>query len=78
MLTESPAFVSPISVVHFEYYDSIGDLKLTVQGSAENIQCIVGSQDLDIPEVIPFGQAQKPGLSDYADSIETMEFLARL
>lgn len=78
MLTESPAFVSPISVVHFEYYDALDDLKIRLQESADSIQCIVGSNDLDIPQVIPFGQAQKPGLSDYADSVDTMEFLSGL
>jgi len=78
MLTESPAFVSPISVVHFEYYNSIEDLKPLLQESEEKIQCIVGNSNLDIPGIIPFGQAQKPGLSDYADSVDTMAFLAAL
>ena len=78
MLTESTAFVSPISVVHFEYYNSIEDLKPLLQESEEKIQCIVGNSNLDIPGIIPFGQAQKPGLSDYADSVDTMAFLAAL
>ena len=46
MLTESPAFVSPISVVHFEYYNIITDLKPLLEESAEKIQCITGSTDL--------------------------------
>ncbi len=38
----------------------------------DNIQCIV-SQGL-----IPFGQAQHPGLSDYADGVDTLQFLKTL
>jgi len=34
------------------------------------IQCVVGQ------DYIPFGRAQCPSLMDYADGMDTMEFLA--
>jgi len=36
---------------------------------AEDIQCIAGHG------AVPFGQAQQPGLADYADGVDTLEFL---
>ena len=38
----------------------------------ENIQCIIGNG------AIAFGEAQQPGLFDYADGKDTMEFLLGL
>jgi hypothetical protein len=41
--------------------------------SAEkDIQCITGKND------IPFGQAQQPCLTDYADGVDTLQFLLSL
>jgi len=37
-----------------------------------SIQCIVGS------DFIPFGKAQAPGLTDYANTIDTMAWLENL
>ncbi|MBS1592605.1 MAG: acyl-CoA reductase, partial [Bacteroidetes bacterium] len=37
-----------------------------------DIQCIVGK------EFIPFGKAQEPTLTDYADGIDTIQFLLDL
>ena len=39
----------------------------SLQGNDE-IQCITGNS------VLPFGKAQSPGLSDYADGVDTMQF----
>lgn len=78
LLNESSAFVSPISVVHFEYYKSMEEVKSVLELASEKIQCVVGNSDSGITGVIPFGQAQYPGLSDYADSVDTMKFMAEL
>ena len=37
-----------------------------------DIQCIVGH------EYITFGQSQRPAINDYADGVDTMEFLSKL
>ena len=78
LLTESPAFVSAISVVHFEYYNTLDDVKPLLEDSADKIQCVVGPANLEIENAVAFGQAQEPGLSDYADSVDTMLFLSQL
>ena len=76
LLTESPALVSPISVVHFEYYNSLEDVKFILAEAESKIQCVVGKIDTDIQGILSFGQAQKPTLFDYADSVDTMAFLS--
>jgi hypothetical protein len=78
ILTESKALVSAISVVHFEYYDTLDDLKPILLEASDKIQCIVSSPELEIDHTIPFGLAQKPAIHDYADSVDTMAFLAEL
>lgn len=78
IFNESAAFVSPISVVHFEFYDDADSVKRLLEESAEKVQCIVGGQDTDIDGVIAFGLAQSPGLDDYADAVDTMVFLSSL
>jgi len=78
MLMESEALVSPISVLHFEYYDSPEAISAFIESAGEKIQCVVGNEDSNVSGVIPFGQAQQPTLYDYADSVDTMAFLSTL
>jgi len=78
LATESEALVSPISVLHYQAYHSVEELKALLRESEEKIQCVVASPLLHLPEALPFGGAQTPGLSDYADGIDTMAFLAGL
>lgn len=78
MITQNPALVSPISVLHYENYGSHQEVKTLLDASSEKIQCVVGADHAIIKDMIPFGVAQQPGLSDYADSVDTMAFLADL
>ncbi len=68
ILYEEENIFSPVSQLNYSFYNDkialLNDLKKN-----ENIQCIVGEKS------ISFGTAQKPGLFDYADGIDTMEFL---
>ncbi|HXA01858.1 MAG TPA: hypothetical protein VNW99_07720 [Cytophagaceae bacterium] len=77
MLRESESLFSPISVVHFERYSGIGDLQARLGKWHEKIQILVGSHQI-IPEAVTFGQAQCPTVMDYADGVDTMEFLLNL
>ncbi len=77
LITRDPRFSSPPSVLHYEEYRSEGELLERVRAEEEHIQCIVSSQPW-LKESIPFGTAQKPELWDYADGVDTMEFLLSL
>jgi len=67
----------PISVLNYEYYSDKADLLTKIKNDRENIQCIVGDADL-VPDALPFGKAQMPHVDDYADNVDTMQFLSEL
>lgn len=77
LLTEHAGLVSPIAVVYYQVYQDQQELQEMLRMQAEKLQCIV-SADGWYPGSVAFGQAQLPGLSDYADHIDTMEFLSSL
>ena len=71
LLIEDRHLFSPISQVNYQYYDNKEDILQILSGN-EELQCIVGSG------FIPFGHSQTPALSDYADGVNTLEFLRQL
>lgn len=72
IVTESEELVSPVGVLHVHRYDSAQALESWLNQHAEKIQCVVGHK------AIPFGQAQMPALDDFADGVNTYEFLVNL
>jgi hypothetical protein len=74
---QSKEIVSPLSVVFFDSYNNPDQLNEMMLLDGEKIQCIAsanGWYDLSYP----FGSLQKPDIWDYADNIDTMEFLLEL
>lgn len=74
LIRASEELVSPISVLFYQEYSDLDELNDWLSTSAEKIQCVVGAGQGQIP----FGDAQKPTLTDYADGVDTMAFLAGL
>ncbi|MDA8692978.1 acyl-CoA reductase [Saprospiraceae bacterium] len=75
---ESPDLVSRIACLHFEYYDSRNDLESKLTEVKDKLQCVVSSEPVLDFTHFTFGQAQKPALHDYADGVDTLEFLSQL
>ncbi len=75
MLKENTALSSPISVIYYEYYKDINQLSKYLKVQEDNLQCIVSQVELPDLQTIKYAQAQKPELWDYADNINTIEFL---
>ena len=71
ILTENSSPFSPVSQVHYHYYSNKPLLTEQLAGNM-SIQCVVGH------DYISFGEAQQPGLIDYADGVDTMAFLQGL
>jgi hypothetical protein len=71
LLVENNAPFSRISQLHYEFYTDEQAVREQIKGN-ENIQCIVSYADTD------FGTAQRPGICDYADGTDTMQFLSAL
>ncbi len=76
LLKEDTALSSPISVVFFERYSNIEGLKNELEAQSEAIQCVVSKAGF-APEIY-FGESQRPRLWEYADGIDTVEFLLKL
>lgn len=74
---EESSLMSPISVLHTETYQSIDLLHNQLFHLRDQIQCIVSSHK-DLKNAIPPGRSQFPELWDYADGVDTMEFLMNL
>lgn len=72
-IKEDSSYASPISSVFYEFYDDISEVKERLQFDEDQIQCIVSSGIVE--NSTRFGQTQKPQLWDYADNVDTMQFL---
>ncbi len=77
ILKEDAAYASPVAVVHYEHYHDITELNKLLNLHHEHIQCIV-SVDEQIKGAIKPGKSQYPQLWNYADNVDTIEFLMGL
>lgn len=77
VLKEDEGLSSPIGVLYFQYYNELDSVKEFIHLNQEQIQCVVSKPNF-MNGSIPFGKAQEPELWDYADNVDTMEFLLNL
>jgi hypothetical protein len=75
-IKEDSSYASPISSVFYEFYESIEDVRAKLQSEGDQIQCIVSNNVVN--GSIPFGKTQQPELWDYADNVDTINFLSRI
>jgi hypothetical protein len=75
-IKEDASYASPIASVFYEFYDDLNILKKRIVTESEQIQCIVSNNLIE--KSISFGTTQKPQLWDYADNIDTIDFLLTL
>ena len=71
LLKEEKGLSSPVAVLYYEYYESLSAFNNEIELVKDKIQCVVGHNH------VPFGKAQSPHLWDYADGIDTLEFLSK-
>ena len=71
LMKEDQEISSPVSVLHFEYYKSFEIVLRKTETMKDKIQCVVNKRS------VPFGEAQMPHLWDYADGVDTLEFLLK-
>lgn len=75
LFKEDEGMVSPISVVFYETYPDLKSLQDRLKEQEEKTQCVVGHKPLG---EVPFGQAQRPEVWEYADRVDTIAFLKNL
>lgn len=76
MIKEDESYASPIASVFYECYDNSDDLKIKLWEDREKIQCVVANGFIE--NEVKFGQTQHPQLWDYADGVNTLEFLSKI
>jgi len=79
LVKEDERMVSPLAVVFYEQYKDIVSVEALLERESENIQCIVSTTNVKAAnQVVGFGDSQQPALWDYADGVDTMDFLTKL
>lgn len=70
MLQDNAGLAAPVSMVNYEEYDDIATAELWCREHSDELQVIIRHGF--------FGQAQHPTLTDFADGVNTLQFLAAL
>ncbi len=76
LVTENEKLHSPLACIFYEYYDDIDQVKNWLSDHSDEIQVVVSH--LDQLESNRFGSTQKTTLFDYADGVNTLDFLSKL
>ncbi|WP_347158240.1 acyl-CoA reductase [Pontibacter chitinilyticus] len=77
LVQQSEAMISPISVLFYDTFTSLADLRQKLAAVKDQVQCIVSAHGW-LEGSIPFGQTPRPMVWDYADGIDTLAFLQQL
>ena len=77
LLKEDERLTSPLAVLFYEEYEQLQALEDKLKNQSENIQCVISKSPLSL-NTFGFGQSQHPKLWDYADDVNTIEFLNNL
>lgn len=72
LLKETKLLSSPLGMLYYHFYDDFDEVNSYCEEHKDSIQCRVGAGGLS------FGSAQSPKLNDYADNVDTMQWLNSL
>jgi hypothetical protein len=75
ILRELRELGSPVSILNIIYYHHISEVDHFLLENMAGIQCMVSAKDYAGLPHVNFGMSQQPALDDFADNINTMEFL---
>ncbi len=79
LLTESEKLTSPLAVLHWQSYENQAQLEHLINMQEDMIQVVVTEQYLKIKATqVKFGESQYPKLWDYADGVNTIDFLTNI
>lgn len=78
LVKEDEGLSSPLAVLYYETYHTIDEVIEKLKQQRDQIQCIVGDVASKELPILNFGQSQHPKLWDYADNVNTIDFLQKL
>ncbi len=74
---KSDELQSRIASIHYQEFESLDLIKKYLEETANELQVVVAKEAV-FERVCGFGQSQKPAIDDFADGVDTMEFLINL
>lgn len=78
ILLQNDDLISPVGCLYYSHYQDLQSLESKLLGLREDIQVVVTETQMrDLP-MAGFGAAQQPALADYADGVDTLDFLLNL
>ncbi|WP_316803770.1 acyl-CoA reductase [Pedobacter nototheniae] len=77
LLKEDDSLTSPLAVLFYEEYQHLEAVETILKDKEEQIQCVITKADLNM-HTFNFGESQHPKLWDYADNVNTIDFLNQL
>ena len=72
------AIASRIAALHYSFFEDSPTLQAELSTHKMDIQCVISDRELEGFKVFDYGKAQQPSLDDYADGVDTLEFLLSL
>ena len=72
LLYENEELFSPLAMIYYHRYENEADVQDYLSKHSDDIQAVVGKKH------IPFGDAQRPKLNDYADGVDVMQWLGSI
>ena len=78
ILVENKALTSRIATMHYEFYENVNEVEKELKTRTDELQLVATNLNFSDLNVKKFGEAQQPSLSDYADGVDTLEFLVTL
>jgi len=78
MIRENTDLHAPTSVLYYEYYTDETGLVEKIKSQEENLQCILSNFEIQGLKTLKLGTSQQPGIFDFADQVNTLDFLNTL
>ena len=69
---------SPVAVLYYQEYTELNNVTALLEQQSQKIQVVVSNHKEVFNRTIPFGQAQSPGLFDFPDGENVLEFLSSI
>jgi Acyl-CoA reductase (LuxC). len=73
ILKEVESLPPPPAVIGVKYYSDNADIEQFIKMNEGNLQCVVNYPDRGV--IVEFGEAQQPSIDQYADGVDTVEWL---
>lgn len=76
LLIENKETATGVSVVNYQYYEDLSEVKAFIDSNKENLQITVSN--LPLTNTTRFGKGQRPDIDEFADGVDTMKWLNNL